>query len=359
MPISTQKPKEDCIKIIKEFTFPSNEELYILKLGKTNNDKEIYFNIIPNKNKLLLYEAKYTLDDLYKLSQSFRFFTTINDLTNAFGDMINNKKIIIEKNANDNTNIKLGIIMSNFLGKEEKILINLNLNELSEKEGNKKLLMKIIELEEKLLVKDKEIKLLNDKYSELEKRIKNLENKDKFYLKSEIIMDKNNFYFIDNRINPGKEDIRYDLIYKCDKNNDSPKIFHEKCDGKKNVLVLIETNENIRFGGYTSVGYNSTTGYTKDNDAFLFSIDKKKIYNVKSNKDAIYCCRIFGPCFSGNENLNIYIYGSNFLTCKCHTSKSNENCFEINYDYELNNSKYEFYIKKLEIFQIVKNDLEN
>ena len=110
MPISDQKPKEDCIIIIKEFNLPTNEQLYILKIGNTNNDKEIYFNIVPNKNSLLTYEAKYTLDDLYKLSQSFRFFTTINDLTNAFGDMINNKKIVVEKNENDNTKIKLGII---------------------------------------------------------------------------------------------------------------------------------------------------------------------------------------------------------------------------------------------------------
>ena len=216
MPISTQKPKEDCIKIIKEFNLPSNEELYTLKLGKTNNDKEIYFNIVPNKNSLLSYEDKYTLDDLYKHSQSFRFFTTINDLTNAFGDMINNKKIIIEKNENDNMEIKIWIIMTNFLGKEEKILINLNLNELSEKEGNKKLLMKIIELEEKLLVKDKEINLLNNKYNELEKRIEKLESKEQKNLpfESEIIREFNNFEFIENRINPEKTNIRYDLIYK-------------------------------------------------------------------------------------------------------------------------------------------------
>ena len=39
MPISDQKPKEDCLKIIKEFNLPTNEQLYILKIGNTNNDK--------------------------------------------------------------------------------------------------------------------------------------------------------------------------------------------------------------------------------------------------------------------------------------------------------------------------------
>ena len=32
----------------------------------------------------------------------------------------------------------------------------------------------------------------------------------------------------------------------------------------------------MRFGGYTSVGFNSKSEYTLDNNAFIFSIDKKR-----------------------------------------------------------------------------------
>ena len=67
------------------------------------------------------------------------------------------------------------------------------------------------------------------------------------------------------------------MIYKCDETNDNPKIFHQKCDGRKNVLVFIETTENVKFGGFSSIGFNSESGLTKDNEAFLFSIDKKNI----------------------------------------------------------------------------------
>ena len=83
--------------------------------------------------------------------------------------------------------------------------------------------------------------------------------------------------------------ISFYLIYKCDKENDTPKIFHQKCDGKRNVLVFIETTENVRFGGFTSVGFNSFSSFTLDNNSFLFSIDKRKIYNIKKDKNAIYC----------------------------------------------------------------------
>ncbi len=41
--------------------------------------------------------------------------------------------------------------------------------------------------------------------------------------------------------------------------------------------------------GYSSVGFNSKSEYTKDSNAFIFSVDKKKLYNVKKDRDAIYC----------------------------------------------------------------------
>ena len=107
------------------------------------------------------------------------------------------KKIFIEKNQNDNLSIKLGMLISNFIGKENKILIDLKMKELPEKEGNKKLWGKIIELENKLSQKDEEIKLLNDKlnemkikYNELEKRVEKIENKQIIQFESEIIREK-------------------------------------------------------------------------------------------------------------------------------------------------------------------------
>ena len=166
-------------------------------------------------------------------------------------------------------------------------------------------------------------------------------------------MTKNDIDFILKRFNQGNKNIRMDLIYKCDKTNDNPKNFHEKCDGKKNVLVFIETTKNVKFGGFTSIGFNSKSLSTIDNNAFIFSIDKKMIYHVKQDKNAIYCNSAYGPCFCGTSDFNIFIWPTNkFLEAKCHTSKAEDNSFNINYDYELNNSEYEFYIKNLEIFQI-------
>ena len=115
----------DSLSIIKEYNLEKDNELFSLKIGKIN-ENEIFFYIISTNNSILTFESKYSLDDLCKINQSFRFFNSINDLINAFDTMVNNKKIFIEKNQNDNLSIKLGILLSNFIGKEEKILIFLD-----------------------------------------------------------------------------------------------------------------------------------------------------------------------------------------------------------------------------------------
>ena len=102
---------------------------------------------------------------------------------------------------------------------------------------------------------------------------------------SEVINEIENFDFIEKRLNPDNKNIVLKLIYKCNEKNDSSNIFHEKCDGKPNVILFVETTEGIKFGGYSSVGFNSNSDYTKDNKAFIFSLDKKKIYNVKKDKN--------------------------------------------------------------------------
>ena len=122
---------------------------------------------------------------------------------------------------------------------------------------------------------------------------------------------------------------------------------------KKNLLVFVETTENVKFGGFTLVGFNSKSLKTKDNDAFLFNMDKKKIYNVKKDKDAVYCLCNYGPSFCGTGNFNIYIGGKNILEEKCNTSEAKDNSYDIKEDYELNNSKKYFYVKNLEVFQLI------
>ena len=75
--------------------------------------------------------------------------------------------------------------------------------------------------------------------------------------KSEILNDTASFELINKRLNLNNKNISFNLIYKLNEKNNSASKFHELCDGKRNVLVLIKTIKNVRFGGFISVGFDS------------------------------------------------------------------------------------------------------
>ena len=268
---------------------------------------------------------------------------------------------IIKKGEKLPNQIKKSLEKGKILDNEWDIVndkVNSKINDCIYIENNTKNIIEINKLIEKCNNKKINIKFTSEKDKEINELIIKIKNFGKILnntFESEIINENENFDFIEKKLNPENKNVVFELIYKCNENNDSSNIFHEKCDGKQNVILFVETTEGIKFGGYSSVGYNSKSKYTKDNKAFIFSLDKKKIYNVKKDKDAIYCCSGYGPCFCGTSSFNIYIGGDHFLKQSCNTSGCSNNTYEVNSDYELNNSKCNFYVKKLEIYQIIFN----
>ena len=106
------------------------------------------------------------------------------------------------------------------------------------------------------------------------------------------------------------------ILYKASKDGDCPKIFHKNCDDIKNTLCIYESKKNRRFGGFTTQKWNSALGeYIKDMNAFLFSLDKKKIYPNNPLKCAIFCSPNCGPSFGG-EMCEIEVFGNKFLNNK-------------------------------------------
>ena len=62
--------------------------------------------------------------------------------------------------------------------------------------------------------------------------------------------------------------------------DDKAKTFHEKCDKLDLSLVLIETDKDIRFGGFTTKSWKGICGNKKDNSAFVFNLKNNKIYDI-------------------------------------------------------------------------------
>ena len=93
-------------------------------------------------------------------------------------------------------------------------------------------------------------------------------------------------------------------------NNLLDKQEHDKNrDEAQSSLVLVETDKGKRFGGFTTCSWEGECIDKKDENAFVFSLDKMMIYENIPGEDAIGCYPKFGPIFLGCQ---IRIYDNAF-----------------------------------------------
>lgn len=70
----------------------------------------------------------------------------------------------------------------------------------------------------------------------------------------------------------------FTLLYRSTVNGLEPNQFHSRVDHKGPTLSIVETEEGVIFGGYTSIPWASKGGLStnpqKDGETFLFKIEK-------------------------------------------------------------------------------------
>ena len=167
------------------------------------------------------------------------------------------------------------------------------------------------------------------------------------YFKSEIIQSSLEEEMLLNKINKHGKQLQFNLIYKATNDSDRAEIFHQKCDKAKRTLVLIETINNRRFGGYTTQSWEGEGINKNDNEAFVFSLDKLQVYNIITDEPAIGCYPKYGPVFLGCQikvNDNFFVKGGT-------TFKKNTNYATVS-DFELNNGIKFYGIKDIEVFEV-------
>ena len=147
--------------------------------------------------------------------------------------------------------------------------------------------------------------------------------------------------------------VKFTLVYKAFDVGDKAKTFHEKCDALDKSLVLLETEKGVRFGGFTTKTWEGKNLKKIDNDAFVFSLDNNKIYDIIPNEFAIGCYPKFGPVFFGCQ---IRIY-DDFFT-KGGTTCGRGLNYKTKKEYELNNGKQTYLIKDIEVYKIDTVDVE-
>ncbi len=102
------------------------------------------------------------------------------------------------------------------------------------------------------------------------------------------------------------------LLFRATRDGNTIQKFHELCDNKGPLLVLFVTNKDILCGGFTSISYKNSGGWTDDPKCFIFSLKTMKIYKRKDNKDIVYFNNSHGPCFGYNGGY-LGIYSNNKL----------------------------------------------
>ena len=165
-------------------------------------------------------------------------------------------------------------------------------------------------------------------------------------LEGDIIKDENELNFISNRIHENKYKIYFNLLYKLSEDKDKSLIFHRNCDYAQTTLVLIETKNKYRFGGFTKRTWKGCAILKIDKDAFIFSLNKMKIYNAIKGKNSIGCYENYGPIFYGGFKIN-----DNAFNNGGNTFKKGLN-YEISEDYELTNGEENFEVKEIEVYKI-------
>jgi len=167
------------------------------------------------------------------------------------------------------------------------------------------------------------------------------------YINSDIIQSSNEEEMLFNKINKNANQIQMNLLYKATVDSDRAEIFHQKCDQAQRTLVLIETIDERRFGGYTTQSWEGDGIDKNDDEAFVFSLDKLQVYNIISGHPAIGCYPKYGPVFLGCQikiNDNFFVKGGT-------TFKRNTN-YATNSDFELNDGIKFFGVKDIEVFEV-------
>ena len=322
--------------------YPNSAECETDKESKLKilfNDQTICFNVTKTTLPPKDYQAIFTLDQLYKVNKYFSNFESANDLVNGVINTLKQKTSNIKFIDN-----KCIIQMVNPIT-NKSFEINLNPKEKDLSARVSSLETYIAEQNKKMIKMEERIKSLEDIIFEYkkEKEKEKEEEINKILLGSQIITKESK----DMLLNwlPRKPN-KITLLMNSNINGDSTKTFMDKCNGKCPTLAVIKTTNGYVFGGYTTQMWKQ--GEVKDNNAFVFSINKKRKYNIKQPEHAI------GSVMNTSW---IFGYSNNAIVVLENCTKNNGNwvdnkTYDIPEQYELNGGELYFTVKSFEIYQI-------
>ena len=199
-------------------------------------------------------------------------------------------------------------------------------------------LYKIINQQQDLINK------LNERLTVLEKKEKEREERQYFICKNSKIIenDRDKDLAIRRWINPNKKDFNIKLLFRMSRDGNQSSQYHNLCDNKDNLLTIIQTDQNKKFGGFASKSWGVQDNII--NSTFMFSLNDMKKFDRLNNNKAKWDGSNYGPVF-GNA-WDFYINSTMTSGMEQH---NNESVFLQKYEFTDNGS---FNVKEIEVFQI-------
>ena len=388
-------PKEKNIKgNKKEILSIAPEKIkYELTIEKGEEDSIIITINSKNQNDISQYQTHLNIQNFINLSQYFKLLYIINPIfciDNFFSFIKSKFDTSVKSNTNNLISLQNSKINISHLNTEKtnQIFLVFDIVYINLKKEEIKIPLKQTEsYNDKELIKIYQI-LLSNKYNYIQrintlgrKLIKSQKSLEKYQtllkrcnsyfdhdmqlkmsfldlgLDTDILESPDHYNFIlsifsvlfSNVIN-----ISFEQLYKASCDGDNIKAFHNKCDGVKNTLILIITDDDKRkFGGFTTKEWDKSNKYKYDDKAFLFSLDLLEFYPIldKYRNKAINCRENFYAPIFGND---LFIFDG-FFTSKL--NKTEEKYFDysnskmVKEEYKLSGQKY-FTVTEMEVYKV-------
>ena len=320
----TSKNKETSFYIIQ------NEEKFKLDIEAQN---ETMILSIKNESQVSQkYSTKLEMKDIIKKNKVFKMYDSISEIIESI-KILGQKKLISINEIEEKNICIVEMIYSDAFFKENKISFELIPEEKNKDELIKDLVSTVKKFDIKIKNLEKENESLKNQMNEirntlnlLQENIKVESAKKIMDFPSKILLDKKEIDFLLN-IFYNRENKKVKIfrkLYCASLDGEEASFFHQNCNGKFNTLVLIETPDKRRFGGFTHEDWKSGNNY--DPNTFLFSLDLLKIYPRKKDGYSILFYSHTGPVFGGNDEIHI---GDKCLSTKSFSIKNESNNFDF------------------------------
>ncbi len=372
---------------------PSNIEDFLNKFDLKYQDENIncmiflvnkeYLKIRCQSNRnenFEIFENSFNLSDFKNVNKYFKMFDNCEEMGKDLIALSKENKISIKK-IDDSKGILLLCINALTLNDNE-VILNIKKNEMNDKEKINFLISSFKEIKKELNEKDNIILSHEERIKNLESQVTNLleqikdikenhltfnlnkqgEDTDLILKESMIIKDKSEMEFLKNYIlkTQNKEIKNIKIIFNSKIDGDNITTFQNKCYYQKNILFIIQTSKNKRFGGYTSEYFEKNKTYEKhDNYSFLFNLNEKEIYAVRNDgkMDTDYNYTLWSN--DNNDNSIRFGSGTDLRICKNFLSQNNQHYTSQSSSFIYNGKNYalngerNFNISLLEVYQFL------